>query len=69
MQAGQHLTTALLALALLAPALQAEDYDIVILKGRVMDPETKFDETRNVGIKDGKIVTITEDAISGDRNY
>ena len=65
MQAGQHLTTALLALALIAPALQAQDYDIVILNGRVMDPETKFDETRNVGIKDGKIATITKKEITG----
>ena len=30
-----------------------------------MDPETNFDGVRNVGIKDGKIVVITEDAIKG----
>ena len=33
-----------------------EDYDLVILNGRVMDPETNFDAVRNVGIKNGKIV-------------
>jgi hypothetical protein len=43
----------------------ANDYDIVILNGRVMDPETNFDGIRNVGIKDGRIVTITERAITG----
>ena len=43
----------------------SDEYDIVILKGRVMDPETEFDEVRNVGIKDGIIVTITEDEIIG----
>ena len=43
----------------------AQDYDIVILNGRVMDPETKFDGVRNVGIKDGKIASITEQAIRG----
>ena len=43
----------------------AQDYDIVILNGRVMDPETEFDGVRNVGIQDGKIATITEDAIQG----
>ena len=43
----------------------ATPYDIVINNGRVMDPETNFDGVRNVGIKDGKIVAITEDAIKG----
>ena len=43
----------------------AEDYDLVILNGRVMDPETSFDETANVGVKDGRIVTITKKAITG----
>ena len=42
-----------------------EPYDVVILNGRVMDVETNFDEVRNVGIKNGIIVTITEDDISG----
>jgi N-acyl-D-glutamate deacylase len=46
------------------PAVAA-DYDVVINNGRVMDPETNFDGVRNVGIKDGKIVAITEDAITG----
>ena len=41
-------------------------FDIVILNGRVMDPETDFDAARNVGIRDGRIVAITEDAIEGD---
>lgn len=43
----------------------SDGYDVVILNGRVMDPETNFDEIRNVGIKDGIIVYITEEAISG----
>ena len=42
-----------------------ETYDVVILGGRVMDPETNFDGVRNVGINDGIIATITEDDISG----
>lgn len=40
-------------------------FDVVILNGRVMDPETEFDAVRNVGIRDGMIVTITEATISG----
>ena len=43
----------------------ATTYDIVINNGRVMDPETNFDATRNVGIKDGRIITITEKKITG----
>jgi imidazolonepropionase-like amidohydrolase len=44
---------------------QARDYDLVILNGRVMDPESKFDAVRNVGIKDGKIAKITKRKIKG----
>ncbi len=42
-----------------------DQYDVVILNGRVIDPETKFDDVRNVGIKDGIIKTITKDKIDG----
>ena len=42
-----------------------EDLDLVILNGRVMDPETKLDAVRNVGVKGGKIVAVTERAIEG----
>lgn len=40
-------------------------FDVVILNGRVIDPETKFDDIRNVGIIDGKISVISEKVISG----
>ena len=53
-----------LSLMMVMPAVAA-DYDVVINNGRVMDPETNFDGVRNVGIKDGKIVVITTDAIKG----
>jgi len=46
-------------------AAQAEDYDLVILNGRVMDPESNLDAVRNVGVKDGKIANLTENTISG----
>ena len=42
-----------------------QEYDVVILNGRVIDPETKFDAIRNVGVKDGKIAIITESKIKG----
>ena len=38
---------------------------MVINNGRVMDPETHFDAVRNVGIKNGRVATITEESLSG----
>jgi Amidohydrolase family len=43
----------------------AEEYDLVINNGRVMDPETKYDSIANVGISAGRIALITQDNISG----
>jgi N-acyl-D-amino-acid deacylase len=43
----------------------AADYDLVINGGRVMDPETMYDDIANVGIKDGRIAAITKNAITG----
>lgn len=57
-------TMSLLGLLLAAPALAA-DHDLVILNGRVMDPETMLDDVLNVGVKDGKIVAITKNKIAG----
>jgi len=50
---------------MLATGAFAADYDLVILNGRVMDPESKLDAVRNIGIKDGKIAAINKDKISG----
>jgi len=54
----------MVAIFIVSP-IWAQEYDLVIQSGRVMDPETKLDAVRNVGIKDGKIVAITEEAING----
>ena len=35
-----------------APLAVAQNYDVVITNGRVMDPETNFDDVANVGIED-----------------
>lgn len=60
------LATAFVATLGFATLVQAQDYDLVILNGRVMDPETMLDKELNVGIKDGKIAVITPDAITGE---
>jgi hypothetical protein len=46
-------------------AVQAREYDLVILNGRVMDPESGLDAVRNVGVKDGKIAAVTKKSIKG----
>jgi len=41
------------------------EYDVVLLNGRVMDPETMYDKISNVGITEDRIAVITKDQISG----
>jgi N-acyl-D-aspartate/D-glutamate deacylase len=47
--------------------VSAQQYDLVLEGGRVMDPETAMDAVRNVGIRDGKIVRISSEPLSGRR--
>ena len=42
-----------------------DTFDLVINNGRVMDPETMYDDIANVGVKDGRIVAITKKTITG----
>jgi N-acyl-D-aspartate/D-glutamate deacylase len=49
----------------LAGGLAAQNFDIVLEGGRVMDPETDLDAVRNVGIRDGKIAAVSETALEG----
>ena len=43
-------------------------FDIVINNGRVMDPETGFDDVRNIGISGDRIVIITDEEIVGEKS-
>ena len=43
------------ALASPGRGVQSEQYDLVLAGGRVLDPETALDATRNVGIQGGRI--------------
>jgi N-acyl-D-aspartate/D-glutamate deacylase len=45
-----------------------EKFDLVILNGRVIDPETKLDAIRNIGISGTRISLITSEAIQGKRS-
>ena len=43
----------------------SQSYDLVITGGRVMDPETLYDDIANVGIKDGRIAEISKKPLKG----
>lgn len=57
--------TLLCLLTLSGVATSAEVYDLVILNGRVMDPESGLDAVRNVGIRDGVVSTVTAESLEG----
>lgn len=44
---------------------QPPSYDLVIAGGRVMDPESGLDAVRHIGIRDGKIATVSEQPLAG----
>ncbi len=64
----KQLASTLGALALLfsiiSPTLAADDYDIAIIGGRVIDPETGLDQRRNIGITGASIAIVTEQKIT-----
>ena len=42
-----------------------KDFDVVIVNGRVTDPESNLDEVRNIGIRDGVVQVMTAMEITG----
>ena len=54
-----------IGILLTALPVTAEVYDVVILNGRVMDPESNLDSMRNVGISKGTIQAITTEPLQG----
>ena len=61
----QLLVVTLLMSVMCAMPTLAQDHDLVINNGRVIDPETLFDEIANVGIKDGRIAEISKKPLKG----
>ena len=57
-------TAAIFAASCMVNVSFAQDYDLVIVNGRVMDPETMYDSIANVGIRKGLIAIITKDNIT-----
>jgi amidohydrolase family protein len=56
---------ALALAACFSAAAFAQQYDIVITNGRVMDPETGLDAIRNVAVQDGKIAALSTSQMQG----
>lgn len=59
----------LLAITLGFGQAVASDYDSVINNGRVIDPESQLDAIRSVGIREGKIVAISDVPLSAEREF
>lgn len=55
------------ALWSVATAWAAETYEVVISRGRVIDPESGLDAVRDVGIAGDKIVAVSEQRLHGQR--
>ncbi|MGI9284733.1 MAG: amidohydrolase family protein [Pseudomonadales bacterium] len=62
---GVRANTLFLLLLVVHPLGASEQYDLVIRDGRVIDPETKFDAERFVGVNGGVIAKISETPIQG----
>jgi N-acyl-D-aspartate/D-glutamate deacylase len=50
-----------------AAIVAAQEFDVVIEGGRVIDPETGLDAVRNIGISNGKIARISSESLNGYR--
>src|SRR5258706_16391858 len=46
-------------------AQSAIQYDIVLIGGRVIDPETKLDTIKNVGIINNRIAQVSSEPLKG----
>jgi N-acyl-D-aspartate/D-glutamate deacylase len=49
----------------IAPSIPAQEFDLVISGGRVMDPESGLDAVRDVGVSAGRIAAISTQRLRG----
>jgi len=52
-------------IVLLAATLSAQNYDVVLQGGRVLDPESRLDGVRNVGVIGDRIAAVSTRALRG----
>ena len=56
-----------LLLSASVPSAAAPSYDLVILHGRIMDPQTGTDRIANLGVRAGRIAAISDHVLDGAR--
>jgi N-acyl-D-aspartate/D-glutamate deacylase len=56
---------AITAIAIFAVMLTGQSFDLVIVNGRVLDPESGLDAVRSIGISGGSIAAITAGTLKG----
>jgi N-acyl-D-aspartate/D-glutamate deacylase len=56
-----------IALLAIAAIVVAQPFDLVIDGGRVIDPESRLDAPRNIGVRDGKVAAISAEPLRGKR--
>ena len=65
----KYIIVCLLLAGLAMPFSSSSDsnqiYDVVILNGRVIDPESQLDASRNIGISGGTIKAVTTARLNG----
>jgi N-acyl-D-aspartate/D-glutamate deacylase len=61
---GLYMTTILISTAF---AQTVDEYDLVIANGRVIDPETKLDAIRFVGVNGGSIAAVSAEPLVGNK--
>ena len=54
-----------LTMPLASPSAANQVYDVVILNGRVIDPESRLDAMRNIGVVNGTIKAVTTTRLNG----
>ncbi|HET9703904.1 MAG TPA: amidohydrolase family protein [Vicinamibacterales bacterium] len=59
------LATALLVIVAWAAVAAVQDFDLVIVNGRVMDPESGLDAVRSIGVRGGSIAAIEPGPLRG----
>lgn len=61
----RRILLSLFSCSLIPAVVWAENYDLVIANGRVLDPETSLDQILNVGIVKGKIAVLSTAPLDG----
>ncbi|MCC6368984.1 MAG: amidohydrolase family protein [Bryobacterales bacterium] len=56
-----------LYLILFSALASAQTYDLVVSRGRVLDPETRLDAIRDIGIRNGRIAAVSAAPLKGAR--